>query len=172
MRPAMAAERWFAIGEAQLRIVAAVSLAIGFSACGVSTQAPSGGMPVWISGYWLSCEAGREAAESWIGAGTDMMLGTNLSAEGFEFLRIAPNEAGGLSYNSMPNGASPPTAFAMTSNADQRAVFENPQHDFPKRIIYERDGEVMSARIDGGEGSEQAMEWRFQRAEPDARCPL
>ena len=71
----------------------------------------------------------------------------------------------------MPGGRSPPTEFTLTAHAAQRAVFENPQHDFPKRIIYERRGDVMNARIDGGEGSEQAMEWRFSRAELDARCP-
>lgn len=125
-----------------------------------------------MSGYWLSCEAGRETAESWIGAGTGTMLGTNLSAEGFEFLRIAANDAGGLSYYSMPNGASPPTAFAMTSNDEQRVVFENPAHDFPQRIIYERDRDVMVARIEGPmDGRTQSMEWRFRRAQQDTHCP-
>lgn len=127
-------------------------------------------MPDWMSGYWLACEGG-EIAENWIGAGRDTLLGANLSSGGYEFLRIAANANGEIAYYSMPNGRSPPTEFVLTSHADQRAVFENPAHDFPRRITYERDGGVMTARIDGGEGSDQSMEWRFQRAEPDARCP-
>lgn len=123
-----------------------------------------------MSGYWLSCEGG-ETAENWIGAGRSMLVGANLSDGGYEFLRIAPNERGAIVYYSMPGGRAPATEFALTGHAGQRAVFENPEHDFPKRIIYARDGDEMTARIDGGEGSEQAMEWRFQRAEPDARCP-
>jgi hypothetical protein len=124
-----------------------------------------------MAGYWLSCEEGRETAENWIGAGTGVLLGTNLSGGVFEFLRIADNGAGGLSYFSMPNGRSPATAFAMTANADQRAVFENPAHDFPQRIIYERDGDVMVARIEGPmNGRVESMQWRFERAAPDARC--
>jgi hypothetical protein len=75
-----------------------VLAAVMLGACGVSAQAP-GAAPDWMSGYWLTCEDGRETAESWIGAGTDTLLGTNLSGGGaYEFLRIAANEAGGLSY--------------------------------------------------------------------------
>ncbi|QGZ93279.1 DUF6265 family protein [Terricaulis silvestris] len=155
-----------------MRILAAIGFALGLSACGVSAQGAASTSPDWISGYWLSCVDGRETAESWIGAGTGTLLGANSSGGGFEFLRIAANEDGGLSYYSMPNGASPPTAFAMTSYADQRVVFENPQHDFPQRIVYERDGDVMVARIEGPmDGRTESMEWRFQRAEQDAHCP-
>ncbi len=143
---------------------------LALSACGVAAQNPSREMPDWMSGYWLSCQDG-EMAENWIGAGRGTLLGANLSGGGFEFLRIAENESGDVVYYSMPGGRSPPTEFALTAHADQRAVFENPAHDFPKRIIYERNGGMMVARIDGGEGSEQAMEWRFQRAELDSRCP-
>ncbi len=144
--------------------------ALALSGCGATAQHPDRGMPDWMSGYWLACEGG-ETAENWIGAGRDTLLGTNLSGGGYEFLRIAANESGEIVYYSMPGGRSPPTEFTLTAHAAQRAVFENPQHDFPKRIIYERRGDVMNARIHGGEGSEQAMEWPFSRAELDARCP-
>ncbi|MBX9745348.1 MAG: hypothetical protein K2X34_00505, partial [Hyphomonadaceae bacterium] len=97
--------------------------ALVLAGCGVSAQAPGRDLD-WMSGYWLSCEGG-ETAESWIGAGRDVMVGVNLSDGGYEFLRIAANEEGGVSYFSMPGGRSPPTAFALVSNADQRAVFEN-----------------------------------------------
>lgn len=152
-------------------ILIAAGLALS-SSCGVAAQAPPSATPDWMSGYWLSCEGGRETAENWIGAGTGVLLGANLSSGGFEFLRIAENGTGGISYFSMPDGRSPPTPFAMTENADQRAVFENPEHDFPQRIVYERDGDVMIARIEGRvDGRDQGMEWRFRRADADARCP-
>lgn len=144
--------------------------ALALSGCGATAQHPDRGMPDWMSGYWLACEGG-ETVENWIGAGRDTLLGTNLSDGGYEFLRIAANGSGDIVYYSMPGGRSPPTEFTLTAHAAQRAVFENRQHDFPKRIIYERRGDVMNARIDGGEGSEQAIEWRFSRAELDARCP-
>jgi len=148
-------------------LVLGAVLALG--GCGATAQDPARAAPDWMSGYWLSCEGG-ETAENWTGAGRGTLLGTNLSDGGYEFLRIAPNESGRLVYYSMPGGRSPPTEFVLTAHAGERAVFENPTHDFPKRIIYAREGAVMTARIDGGEGSEQSMEWRFTRAELDARC--
>jgi len=150
--------------------VVVLSLLFGLSACGATAQNPDRGLPDWMSGYWLACEGG-ETAETWIGAGGDTLLGANLSGGGYEFLRVAANADGQTVYYSMPGGRSPPTEFTLTGHADQRAMFENPSHDFPKRIIYERDGDVMIARVDGGEGSDQTMEWRFHRAELDARCP-
>jgi hypothetical protein len=156
-------------GETALRFLI-MGAVLALSACGATAQNPDRSMPDWMSGYWLACEGG-ETAETWVGSGRDALIGTNLSGGGFEFLRIAANESGEITYYSMPGGRSPPTEFALTGRAGQRAVFENPAHDFPKRIIYERDGDVMIARIDAGEGSEQSMEWRFQRAELNARCP-
>lgn len=123
----------------------------------------------WMSGYWLACEDG-ETAETWIGAGRGVLLGTNLSGGGYEFLRIAENEAGEMVYYSMPGGRSPPTPFTLVSNDAQRAVFENLAHDFPQRIIYERDGDVMIARIETASG-DGGMQWRFARAAHDSRCP-
>lgn len=148
----------------------ALILAAVAAGCGATAQAPQTDLD-WISGYWLACESG-ETAESWIGAGRGVLLGANLSRSGFEFLRIAENEEGRLTYYAMPNGRSPPTPFELVSNVDQRAVFENPAHDFPQRIIYERNGDVMVARVEGqADGRNDGIEWRFSRAAPDARCP-
>ncbi|MEZ5959186.1 MAG: DUF6265 family protein [Hyphomonadaceae bacterium] len=150
--------------------VLVLSALLTLSACGATAQNPERSMPEWMSGYWLACDGG-ETAETWIGAGRDTLVGANLSDGGYEFLRIATNESGQIAYYSMPGGRSPPTEFILTGHANQRAVFENPTHDFPKRIIYERDGDVLTARIDGGGESGHAIEWRFQRAELDTRCP-
>lgn len=142
------------------------------SACGVSAQSAPPPTPDWMSGYWLSCEGGQ-VAENWIGAGSGTLLGTNLTRgeqTGFEFLRIAANASGGYSYYSMPGGRSPPTEFAMVSLEGERAVFENLNHDFPQRIIYERNGEALHARIESADAS-QGMDWNFRRAEIDTSCP-
>lgn len=155
----------------RLHMCFAVTLALVAGCSAPAAETSRGAGPDWMSGYWLSCEGGRETAESWIGAGSGRLLGTNLSPYGFEFLRIADNGRGGLSYYSMPNGA-PQTEFEMTSNEGQRAVFSNPSHDFPQRIIYERSGDALHARIEGElEGRTQGMDWNFRRSAADARCP-
>ena len=58
----------------------------------------------------------------------------------FEYLRIVERE-GGLVYAAQPGGA-PKTEFVLTEfgpteAGGRRAVFDNPRHDYPKRIVYE-----------------------------------
>ena len=44
-----------------------------------------------------------------------------------------------------------PIAFKLTSGSDDRAVFENPQHDFPKRLEYRlTEGRLVVTVSDGG----------------------
>lgn len=151
---------------------AGLALSLLVTACSsVAAQSPARALPDWIGGYWLSCASDGETVESWISDGRATLLGSNLSGGGYEFLRIGANEAGQVVYYSMPGGRAPPTEFMMTSNVGQRAVFENPAHDFPKRIIYTRTGDVLVARIDAGESAEHGMEWRFARAAQGAHCP-
>ena len=51
------------------------------------------------------------------------------------YLRIVERD-GGLVYIAQPGG-NPPTEFVLTELDKKRAVFVNPRHDFPQRIIYE-----------------------------------
>lgn len=57
----------------------------------------------------------------------------------FEYLRIVERD-GGLVYIAQPGGTTP-TEFVLTHLTDTRAVFENPRHDYPKRIVYELSAE-------------------------------
>lgn len=151
-----------------------VVMALTLAACAPSAaQAPDAD---WIAGSWLSCDGGVQTAEAWIGAGSGVMAGVNHTrqADGgvrFEHMRIAPGENGVLTFFASPSGAAP-TPFAATAVERERIVFENAAHDFPQRVIYARDGEVLTARIEGVIGGEaQAMDWRFTPAEIGATCP-
>jgi hypothetical protein len=57
----------------------------------------------------------------------------------FEYLRIVERD-GGLVYIAQPNGRAP-TEFVLTELGEKRAVFENPRHDSPQRIVYELSAE-------------------------------
>lgn len=46
----------------------------------------------------------------------------------------------GLVYIAQPGGKAV-TEFVLTEIGANRAVFENPRHDYPKRIVYELSGE-------------------------------
>jgi hypothetical protein len=59
-----------------------------------------------------------------------------------------------------------PTVFKLVRSSTNEAVFENPDHDFPQRIIYRRESaEALFARIEGIEkGVNKAMDFRYRRS--------
>ncbi|WP_292058448.1 MULTISPECIES: DUF6265 family protein [unclassified Brevundimonas] len=130
----------------------------------------------WLAGYWLDCSGGREASETWSDPRAGLIVGHSVTVRngrsGFESARIAPLKDGGLAYFAQPDGA-PATPFRLIDSGPQRAVFANPDNDFPHRIIYDRAGDVLTARIEGADDDEnRSVQWRFNRAELNARCPL
>lgn len=132
----------------------------------------------WMSGYWLSCDGGREVAETWSVPRLNLMAGTSITVRdgrvGWELSRIAPTGPepdAPLGYFAMPEGQTP-TTFPVIASGSNRVVFEQAAHDFPKRVIYERDGDVLNARIEGEiDGQTRTIRWRFQKAEFNTNCP-
>ena len=128
----------------------------------------------WLAGYWLSCEDGREVAETWSGRRGGIMMGYTItsgaSGSSWEQMRIeADRVTGALSFVALPRGAERPVAFRLVRSATREAVFENAAHDFPQRVIYRREGNRLSGRIEGAGG--RSMEWRYRSARLNARCP-
>lgn len=98
----------------------------------------------WLSGNWAGARGTNGSItfeERWSPPKGGSMLATSrtVNAAGkmsaFEFLRIVERDAG-LVYVAQPGGA-PPTEFVLTELSKTRAVFDNPRHDYPKRIVYE-----------------------------------
>ena len=63
----------------------------------------------------------------------------------FEYLRIIERD-GGLVYIAQPNGGTA-TEFVMSELTPTRAVFDNPRHDYPRRITYELTDGGLTASI-------------------------
>lgn len=132
----------------------------------------------WMSGYWLSCEGGREVSETWSDPRHGLMTGMNLTVRngraGYELSRIAPTSTAPdapLGYFAQPEGQAA-TLFPVIEASPGRVVFQQAAHDFPQRIVYERQGDVLDARIEGEiEGQTRIIRWRFQKADLNARCP-
>lgn len=79
-----------------------------------------------------------------------------------EFARIREDSAG-VGLRPFPGGRPSPARFRLTSAHGRVAVFEAPDHDFPKRIVYRENPDgTHTARVDGGEGSGEAREWRME----------
>jgi hypothetical protein len=97
----------------------------------------------WLSGNWAGTRGTGGAIsfeERWSPPKGGAMLAVSRTVNrdrmsAFEFLRIVERD-GGLVYIAQPGGATP-TEFVLTELSKTRAVFDNPRHDYPKRIIYE-----------------------------------
>ena len=122
----------------------------------------------WLAGDWQTAPGGRrQIEEHWTSVAGGTMMGMSRTVAGektveFEYLRIE-QRADGIYYVAHPKARCPATDFKLTKSSATEAVFENPQHDFPKRIIYRKTGaDSLTASIDGGEGS-RAMTFSFTR---------
>ena len=137
-------------------------------AIGLATPAAAG--PVdelgWLAGAWISEDGQRWTEELWMAPRGGVMLGTNRSgkdgkAGGFEFMRIAADADGTVSFWGSPGGK-PAVPFRLVSSGPGEAVFENPDHDFPTRVAYQRAGPELLATVSGPNGT-NAQSWRFRR---------
>lgn len=70
-----------------------------------------------------------------------------------EFMQIRETSPGQIAFIALPPGQSE-ASFLLVRLSGQEAVFENPQHDFPQRVIYRREGDLLTGRIEGSEGGE------------------
>ena len=95
----------------------------------------------WLAGAWVSEKGNSSTEERWSPAKGGSLLGISRTVKrektvGFEYLRIVERD-GGLVYVAQPGGR-PPTEFTLVKLENQKAIFENPRHDFPQRIIYSK----------------------------------
>lgn len=127
----------------------------------------------WMAGSWVdesggSGGGGRRSEEHWTQPAGGTMIGMNRTVAGdrtvfFEYLRIEIR-SGEVLYVASPRGRQPATLFKLIETCERRAVFENPEHDFPQRIIYERKGEELHARIEGTvDGKKQSESWKWMK---------
>jgi hypothetical protein len=133
-----------------------------------STQTQALADLAWMVGSWETAPGGkRQIEEHWTPAAGATMIGMGRTVAGektveFEYLRIE-QRADGIYYVAHPKARCPGTDFKLTRASATEAVFENPQHDFPKRIIYRRgEADSLTASVDGGEGT-KAISYAYRR---------
>lgn len=123
----------------------------------------------WLAGNWVGTRGSSSIEERWGPPLGGAMLGTSRTVRrermvGFEFLRVVERD-GSLVYLAQPGGRAA-TEFVLTELDGRRAVFANPRHSSPQRIVYElADEGALSATIgfmNGGRGT------RFEFTREDA----
>lgn len=140
----------------------------------VSAQTESGTLKrlSWLAGCWEGGSSGREMTEHWMKPSGGTMIGMSRTVAGgktreHEFLLIGEREDG-VYYIASPSGQKE-TSFKLVTLADDEAVFENPEHDFPQRIIYRRlSPDSLHARIEGmSKGVLRGVDFPMKRARCD-----
>ena len=113
----------------------------------------------WLAGDWQTAAGGRsQTDEHWTHPTGASMLGLSRTVAGgrtyeFEYLRIEQRQDG-IYYVAHPKARCPGTDFKLTSLTTTEAVFENPAHDFPKRVTYRKTAEgSIVASVDGEPGT-------------------
>lgn len=147
--------------------VFAMSLAPAANSAGIDIE-----QLAWLAGCWTGGSNGRQTDEQWMKPAGGTMFGMSRTvASGktveSEFLALRQNGPA-IVYVAKP-ASQPEASFTLVSGDATHAQFENPQHDFPQRIIYrlQPDGSLR-ARIEGSvNGKARAVDYPMTRA----ACP-
>jgi hypothetical protein len=123
----------------------------------------------WLAGCWKSPVDEPGTVEQWTPLAGGTMLGLSRTVSGgttvmYEFMRIARDDSGRLSFFAQPRGVAP-AGFPAIRTTPTEVVFENPAHDFPQRIVYRFEAPAtLRARIEGMiDGKARREDFHFVR---------
>jgi hypothetical protein len=129
-------------------------------------QGPLGAV-AFLTGCWRGrfLDGRTLIEERWTPAEGGLVLGTTRffrddRAVDFEFGLIRADSVGVL-YLPHPRGRASEHAFRLTRSGDDLALFEAPEHDYPRRIQYRLDENGLEARIDAGADDAEPRIWRL-----------
>jgi hypothetical protein len=122
----------------------------------------------WLSGDWETAPGRMQIDEHWTKVAGGSLIGMSRTVAGgktvfFEYLRIESRGAD-IYYVAHPKARTPGTDFKLSRLTGQEAVFENPAHDFPKRVIYRKNADgTLTARVEGdGTEKEKPQEFHYR----------
>ena len=118
----------------------------------------------WLAGSWVGATGSEER---WTGAASGSMIGVGRTLRKgemveFEFLCIV-ERGGTLVYQAMPGGRMPATEFTLSGIDPTAVTFENPAHDFPKKIRYSLQPDGTLEAVTSGAPGSRTFTFRFKR---------
>lgn len=157
-------------------IVATAWLAAAVAAAPSAEAADCGALESlrWLLGDWRADGGKTSFHESWRELDPQTFSGTGIeranpdgTVKGAEDLRLVAM-GGEVFYVSKVSHNALPVAFRLSSCADGLFVFENPAHDFPRRLEYRRGDDALTVRV--SDGAERGFALAFQRV-PGTAAP-
>jgi hypothetical protein len=120
----------------------------------------------WLEGKWIrtNVKPGKSASEMWKKISGTEWKGKGVTLKGtdtlfVEKLKLIVKEGNIYYVADVPENKTE-VLFKFTELNDHGFVCENPKHDFPKKISYQRDGNKIKAVI-SGDG--KSMEFLFEK---------
>lgn len=156
-------------GECMRIVAMACAALLALLACGscASAAAPMQEVPAWLAGDWCGGLDGETIEETWLAPRGGETQGLSRTVRGgrvvsFEFLRIV-RDGDGVAYIAQPGGR-PPVTFRRTAGGADWIRFENPAHDFPRRIEYRLENGGLHAEVagPGGSGGERVVPYEYR----------
>ena len=125
----------------------------------------------WLQGCWALESAQRTVEEHWMAPRGGSMVGVGRTIRDGKLVEyeliVLREQEGRVAYHAHPSGQ-PSAVFMSTSISGSGAVFENPEHDFPQKVGYQRNGDALTAWIEGTAGGKaRRVEFPYRRT----RCP-
>jgi hypothetical protein len=159
--PAAPSKRW----SAERALFAALVL---FAAAPAHSQTALADLS-WLKGCWRAENAnGAHVTEVWSAPPMPAMLGYAYAIDRngrlafWEHTRIEVRGGETPVFVAMPAGGTP-VRFPLAESGPGRAAFENPAHDFPKRVEYARAGDDLTATVSAPEAPQQTEIIRYRR---------
>lgn len=133
----------------------------------------------WMLGDWVAGDGKSVTHESWAERGPQTFEGRGSErsiADGktvnSEELRLV-EMAGGVYYVAKVAQNALPVAFRLTECSADRLVFENPAHDFPRRLEYRlQDDGRMVAKVSDGKDAGFTVNFERDKTAPAAGAPV
>ena len=130
----------------------------------LSATARAGELPDWLTGEWLQVRDDRWTEEVWTLPRGGVMVGVGRTGRGgvlrsWEVMRIVRAADGSLAFHGAPEGGAA-TIFPAIAEGVRDISFANPDHDYPQRIRYWREGRLLMAETAKMDGS-QTQSWTY-----------
>ncbi|MEM6511978.1 MAG: DUF6265 family protein [Pseudomonadota bacterium] len=115
------------------------------------------GLPTWLVGCWVSDNG--ESLEAWTQDTDSTLIGFSSIVKDnrvvfYELMSIHSDSGAPLVFTAYPSNQ-PGGSFDAISQTEDSVVFQNPAHDFPQRIRYQRSGNQLIADIALASGDKQ-----------------
>jgi hypothetical protein len=152
-------------------VATAATAPTAVTAQAAAAQPPAGPAGIdrlaWLQGCWAVTTGEREVEEYWMAPKGTSILGIARTTHSgvladYEMTLIRQAEDH-LVFEAHPSNQ-PMALFHSIEVSRSRIVFENPKHDFPQRIGYQRKGNALLAWIEGTQnGKVRRIEFPYLR---------